>query len=530
MNVRLLYRDRDIDLEQEPPATVEDLTRDLGLTTLLEAMANGDAFLFDIARKTVLAGLTDPDAIRYRQEVLADCLAHPSVARELYDLAVEGVQAQRRLWLFSLRSSSPDLVLHQSVQLLELLFGILVKVRALGERHGDAFGSEGFRRFFRMLSRELDDRYLEEVRHELGALRFPQGILMTAELGAGNKGTGYVLRRMPARGWRDRLPRRSRRSSFEIPERDDSGLMALAELRARGIGQVADALGRSAEHVRAFFSTLRAELAFYMGCLNLHDRLTGKGEPVCFPTPEAQGHPSLSARGLYDPCLSLTVEPPVVGNDLSADGRSLVMITGANGGGKSTLLRSIGLAYLMMQAGMFVAARAFRAGTCDGIFTHFKREEDEAMESGKLDEELRRMSAIADVIRPRAILLCNESFASTNELEGSEIARQVIRAMLETGIRVFFVTHQFDLADSFHREGSDQVLFLRAERREDGRRTFRILEGEPQPTGHAEDSYHRIFGPEIAPEEQSRAAALSATSPGARSSSATGSRGTERSA
>ena len=38
-----------------------------------------------------------------------------------------------------------------------------------------------------------------------------------------------------------------------------------------------------------------------------------------------------------------------------------MMITGANEGGKSTFLRSVGLAQLMMQAGMFVAAREFRA-------------------------------------------------------------------------------------------------------------------------------------------------------------------------
>jgi hypothetical protein len=39
--------------------------------------------------------------------------------------------------------------------------------------------------------------------------------------------------------------------------------------------------------------------------------------------------------------------------------------------GKSTLLRSLGLAHLMMQAGMFTGARSFRAGVCTGVFTHY---------------------------------------------------------------------------------------------------------------------------------------------------------------
>ena len=84
----------------------------------------------------------------------------------------------------------------------------------------------------------------------------------------------------------------------------------------------------------------------------------------------------------------------------NADGKSLVMITGANQGGKSTFLRSIGLAQLMTQSGMFVGAESLQMNMCDAVFTHYKREEDRAMESGKLDEELARMSEIADHITP----------------------------------------------------------------------------------------------------------------------------------
>jgi len=193
-------------------------------------------------------------------------------------------------------------------------------------------------------------------------------------------------------------------------------------------------------------------------------------------------------------CLRLTTSEAVVGNDLDADDRSLVMITGANQGGKSTFLRSIGLAQLMTQAGMFVGADSLRVNVCDGVFTHYKREEDETMESGKLDEELARMSEVAGLIAPNCLLLCNESFAATNEREGSEIARQVVTALLEAGVRVLFVTHMFDLASSFHRQELATALFLRAERGSDGARPFKIAEGEPLPTSYGEDSYRKIFG------------------------------------
>ena len=116
------------------------------------------------------------------------------------------------------------------------------------------------------------------------------------------------------------------------------------------------------------------------------------------------------------------------------------------------------------------------------------------MEGGKLDEELARMSEIVDRIKPSAILLCNEPFASTNEREGSEIARHVVRALLDKRIRVLFVTHMYDLAHTFHAQRLGTALFLRAEREPDGRRTFKLLEGKPLPTSYGEDSYRRIFG------------------------------------
>jgi hypothetical protein len=98
-----------------------------------------------------------------------------------------------------------------------------------------------------------------------------------------------------------------------------------------------------------------------------------------------------------------------------------------------------------------------------------------------------------EALAPRSILLGNESFASTNEREGSEIARQVISAMLDKQIKVFFVTHMYELAHGFYSQLPGAALFLRAERKPDGRRTFKLVEGGPLPTSYGEDSYRRIF-------------------------------------
>ena len=243
---------------------------------------------------------------------------------------------------------------------------------------------------------------------------------------------------------------------------------------------------------------LRTELAFYVGCLNLHRQLAAMGEPTAFPRPENASELRRSFRGLYDLCLALNMKHKIVGNEANADGKVLMIVTGANQGGKSTFLRSIGLAQLMMQCGMFVPAEAYRASVCDGLFTHYKREEDAAMKSGKFDEEMKRMSVIADVIRPNSLVLFNESFAATNEREGSEIARQIVTALIERGVRVCFVTHLFEFAHTFFAQGRGNAVFLRAERQDDGVRTFKIVEGEPLQTSYGEDLYREIFEAEEA--------------------------------
>ena len=104
------------------------------------------------------------------------------------------------------------------------------------------------------------------------------------------------------------------------------------------------------------------------------------------------------------------------------------------------------------------------------------------------------MSAIADWIAPGSLVLCNESFASTNEREGSEIARQIIRALTEAGIRVVFVTHLYDLARGCFAADDGTSLFLRAERQPGGHRTFRLRPGGPLPTSHGQDLYRQVFG------------------------------------
>jgi DNA mismatch repair ATPase MutS len=496
MKTFLMYRDRDFDLQQALPWNQAALIQDLELNTLVNAMALGDAFLLDVAGKALLTSLTDLDTILYRQNILKDCLKNASLVKDIYALAVEAIAGEKKQF-WGAFSKYPPAILDRSIVVLQLFVGLLRKLRTIADEQASRFESEGFTRLFAMLQAELSDEYFLVIEDHLRELKFRSGVLISAELGKGHKGANYILRKPynNKQSWRERVfAKKPLTYSFRIDDRDEAGARALSELKDRGIHLAANALAQSCDHILSFFKMLRIELAFYIGCLNLQEQLAQQGESLSFPVPVAPAERRHSFSGLYDVCLALSMKQKIVGNTGSADGKHLAIITGANQGGKSTFLRSIGLAQLMMQCGMLVPAESFCANVCDGLFTHYKREEDAAMNSGKLDEELNRMSGIVDHLTPNPLVLFNESFAATNEREGSEIARQIISALIEKRIKVFYVTHLYDFAHSFYDRNLSEAIFLRAERQLDGERTFRVSEGEPLQTSYGEDLYIRIFG------------------------------------
>lgn len=114
------------------------------------------------------------------------------------------------------------------------------------------------------------------------------------------------------------------------------------------------------------------------------------------------------------------------------------------------------------------------------------------MKSGKLDEELGRMSDLVDHLAAGSMVLFNEFFAATNEREGSQIATQIVEALTENGNEMFFVTHLFEFTHGLHERKLQNATFLRAERQEDGTRTYTLKEAAPLQTSYGQDVYDRI--------------------------------------
>lgn len=501
MKTYLLYPGRDFDWSREPIWNEETLIQDLDLDVLYQAMAQEDGFFYNVAKKVVPVSMTDVDEITYRQAVFADCIKNEAVVRTIYALAVEALALEKKsfYWVFS---SSASGILHSARDLIAEFVVILRKIRVISDEQVGDFASAGFFRFFSMVSDELNDEYFGTMEQCLRELKLGSGVLMSAKPGTANKGEEYILRKPNERDpnfWHRLFAKRAPSRAFRIADRDENGARALSELEARGLNHVANALAQSADHIKSFFSMLQAELAFYLGGLNLRQQLIERGMPICFPTARALGHRAHKYEDLYDVGLALKMRRAPIANTADGSGRDLIVVTGANQGGKSTYLRSVGVAQMMLQAGMFVGAGNLEANIVSSILTHYKREEDVSLRGGKFDEELRRMSTIVDHMKKDALFLSNESFSSTNEREGSNIGRQIVDVLLEKKIKVVLVTHLYTLARGLFEELSFPALYLRAERHDDGTRTFKLVEGEPLQTSFGQDLYRQIFGRDLEP-------------------------------
>ena len=275
----LMYKDQDFDLRRKLPWNEQALIQDLELDTLFNAMALEDKFLLEVARKAVLSSIDDPDTILYRQDILKDCLKHPSLIRDIYAIVVEALEEKKKhFWGFY--SKYPAGILSGSIEMMQAYAVVLKKLRTIADEKAEKFESEGFRNLFAMLKKELNDDYFEVVQNHLNRLKFRDGVLISAELGKGNKGVNYVLRelRQLSQSWMDRiitdyiLPRiqdsshpwlkrifaqRTPAYTFYLHPRDEAGARALTEFRDRGIHLVANALAQSADHIRGFFTMLQ---------------------------------------------------------------------------------------------------------------------------------------------------------------------------------------------------------------------------------------------------------------------------------
>ncbi|MBI2393568.1 MAG: DNA mismatch repair protein MutS [Deltaproteobacteria bacterium] len=131
-----------------------------------------------------------------------------------------------------------------------------------------------------------------------------------------------------------------------------------------------------------------------------------------------------------------------------AGGERLLVITGPNMAGKSTLMRQVALACIMAQAGSFVAARGARIGVVDRVMTRVGASDSLARGASTFMVEMREAANILRRASRRSLIVLDEIGRGTSTYDGLSIAWAVAEHIHDViGARTLFATHYHELCE-----------------------------------------------------------------------------------
>ncbi|MDE2748577.1 MAG: hypothetical protein OXI34_06410 [Chloroflexota bacterium] len=512
---------------------------DLRVKVIAEAIAPHVDYLRPI-HNLLLTLLTDAEALRYRQDVLEDCLLNPDFAKGLSELlplirglhnTVRDIRARRnQVSLVLSRLTELENYLECVTAFEALLAGHRAKLKAAAWLAlADEFGRIVAAPAFRQMAEELP-RLRAEIRQVVSVTI---GVNLSPDL----KPVAATLLSINKRRFRG--PRFFRKLWGIDEEEDLRGISPLREapdaqryrngsilaerretldrLAANAlfsdlgvvlndvIRPIARALKRYTHVHSSLLRALEPEIAFYVGGAALVAGLRGRGLPMSRPQLLPLAERRLAARALYNLDLALRLarqqkegelSQQIVSNDVAFDDAGRIhILTGPNRGGKTTYIQAIGLLHILAQSGLYVPAESASLSPVDAVYLHFPAEERPNMESGRLGEEAGRLREIFRRATRQSLLLLNESLASTSATESYFLARDVVCCLRMLGARALFVTHLHELAaacESINSEvaGDSRVASLvsTVEEGEDGlRRTYQVVPAPPRGQSYARE-------------------------------------------
>jgi len=233
-------------------------------------------------------------------------------------------------------------------------------------------------------------------------------------------------------------------------------------------------LDRMCESVRTRLPQLQLT-AKHLADLDVYAGLAETAVREKYVRPTVSDGYALELTACRHPVVERTLPPgKFIPNDIRLDdaGR-VVLLTGPNMAGKSTILRQVGLAVVMAQMGSYVPAAAAHIGVVDRVFTRVGASDSLGKGQSTFMVEMSETSSILHAATDRSLVLLDEIGRGTSTFDGVAIAWAVTEHLHDrTGCKTVFATHYHELtqltetlqhARNFNvvvREVGDEIVFL----------------------------------------------------------------------
>ncbi len=238
-----------------------------------------------------------------------------------------------------------------------------------------------------------------------------------------------------------------------------------------------------------------ARIKFWLSAVTVMKNLEAASLPFCFASIHPAQERTFRARNAYHPAVALTLAHPetLVYNDIDLNSHgAILLLTGANGGGKTTYLRTVGAIQLFFQLGLPVPAQQADLSPVDAIVAVFSRKEDTHLISGKLGQELLAMREALESIHGESLVLFNEPITGTSVGACCLISQEVIAILKALQARGIWVTHHFALLDKIASINESLPGVKVGHMHLSDKKDYRMVFGEGHPNSRAIEGYDRI--------------------------------------
>lgn len=403
------------------------------------------------------------EEIHYRRDILRELKAFP----EIPDAMSEVCKCLSQMKAYAETPASDEFMAEsmREFAVLRLAYTTMKNLRdQLSRRLSDgALSSAGLQRLLHLMDEKLRNNFAEDFLHAFdkhaGGLDEPGSLRIRFTLNGELQTEGAALTHIE----RELFARSGLGAHVEKQRRHELRPSDLQPLRA--MRTPAETLLRSqlTANQRLFLRTISSllsdledlhhDLRFYLGALRYIRQMEKTMTPLCYakilPTPLS----AFSCTELYNPILTVYQTKRAVPSDISfAENGELLILTGINQGGKTTFLRSVGVAQVFTQLGWPVAAKTASLSLADKVITVFSHEENTHLEHGKLGQELKAIREGLNLCTEKSLLLCNEPITGTSPMENLYLSKEVLASLKLLRAHGIWVTHIYDLAS-----GADEM-------------------------------------------------------------------------